>query len=37
MTNFTKYLAGAAAVGGLAAPARAQTPYPYRSRPGQPG
>jgi hypothetical protein len=29
MTNFTKYLAGAAAIGGIAAPLAAQNPYPY--------
>ena len=30
MTNFTNYLAGAAAIGGIAAPLAAQQPYPYR-------
>ena len=29
MTNFTKYLAAAAAIGGLSAPLAAQNPYPY--------
>ena len=47
MTNFTKILTAAAVIGGVSAPAAAQTPYPYASphqqpaypqpAPGQPG
>ena len=38
MTMFTRLLTAAAVVGGLAAPAIAQTPYPYpQPAPGQPG
>ena len=47
MTSFTKLLTAAAVIGGVAAPAVAQTPYPYgypqqqpaypQPAPGQPG
>ena len=36
MTMLTKFLTAAAVIGGLAVPAAAQAPYPYRSRSSRP-